>query len=77
MSHASAKRRLRQELDSREHQILSTLRHLSRGLEAATDRVKDRESIDEHLIANAASLTAEIARWNLTLDLLPHLEEEP
>ncbi len=57
---ASVKTRLRAELIN--HRI--RVEHAIAALDGA-------KQIDEHLIANASMLTADIARWNLVRDLTP------
>jgi hypothetical protein len=44
--------------------------------ERALQALTAGEKVDEHLIANRVSLTADISRWNLMIDLSPMIDEE-
>ena len=55
----------------------SHLRTLAHEVERARKALADGGSMDEHLIVNAGSLSALIARWNMLLDYTPYVEEKP
>ncbi len=64
--HQSAIRELRSGIEVLQQRLARAVRSLDAG-----------EGLDEHLIANAAMLTAAIAKYNLTRDLKGFEEEEP
>ena len=70
-----AKRRLEIERQSVNVNLESLLKNLKQRVDMALKSLKDGDSLDEHLIVNASSLTGLIARYNLVRDLGPYLDE--
>jgi hypothetical protein len=67
-------RRLLHERDRVRRDLLHEIKRLRDNLRSAEQRLGEGRTVDAHLIANAATMTESIARWNMTVDLLPFLE---
>lgn len=70
-----AKSRLETERKSLNVNLESQLKNLKQRVDMALKALKDGDSLDEHLIVNASSLTGLIGRYNLVRDLVPYLNE--
>ncbi len=66
-----AKTRITIERDSVKTRLRAELINHRIRVERAIVDLADDDRLDEHLIANASMLTADIARWNLVRDLMP------
>lgn len=62
------------ERDGLKQSLLASVTNLQHELKRAREAIETNDRINAHLIANAAMMTEEIARWNLTRELLPFLE---
>lgn len=71
MSYNQAKIRLDVERDSIKLRLRAELTNHRIRVDRAIAALDGGEQIDDHLIANAAMLTAYIARWNLVRELAP------
>lgn len=68
------KNRLLSEKARQTVELRENLTNLKVRIENTICRLNEDNHVDEHLVSNAAGITASIARWNLTIDLLPVLE---
>lgn len=55
--------------DSAKERLKWSLEHLQKNIDRALKALDAGESLDEHLITNAAPTTRDISVYNLTLDL--------
>jgi hypothetical protein len=67
--------RMGQERTRAAAELTSGITSLIHKLAAAMKDIQAGRSVDAHLIANATMLTETIARWNLTLDIAPIVDE--
>lgn len=71
MTDNPAKTRVAIERDSVKRRLGAELINHRIRVERAITALENGTQLDEHLIANASMLTADIARWNLVRDLTP------
>jgi hypothetical protein len=71
MSESSVTRRLQHEIDRARTELVADLKFLAAEVANAMLAVNAGTRINAHIIANAAMISASIARWNLALELLP------
>lgn len=70
------KARLQNNKRSAEDQLESGLRFLAQTIENARKDLAEGRPLDAHLIHNANALTQSIMQYNLSVELLPYVEEE-
>jgi hypothetical protein len=78
---STAKRLLHSRLtiaqDSARLHLENGLRSLAYEVEVALKEIAEGKPLNNHLIHNANSLTQDIIRWNMALDLLPIVDYKP
>ena len=75
MSESAAHRRIQHEIDRTRFELVTDLNTIAADVAAAIAAVRGGRPFNAHIIANAAMVTAAIARWNLAQELLPLVEE--
>ncbi len=76
MNNKFLKARLVSNKEAAEGQLDTGLRYLAQAIKSAREDLARGRPIDAHLIHNANALTQSIMQYNLSLDLLPYVEEE-
>jgi hypothetical protein len=71
MSESPVTRRVQHEIDRARTELVADLTFLAAEVANAIAAVQSGTRINAHIIANAAMMTAAIARWNLARELLP------
>ena len=69
------RRRIQTERDVAKRNLDGELRRMIERLTQAHEALDKGDKLDPHLIVNAGSMTYDIARWNVSVDLLPYVND--